>query len=108
MRHIQRRPLVWISLLALANAAALVVLADGPARTGNRHIGVVRSALHEGIITVEAEDATVADVIEAIARVAGFEVRGDSPGKDVRITRTLEGTLDELLISLLRDGNYVL
>jgi hypothetical protein len=70
--------------------------------------GVVRSAVRDGAIRVEAWDASTADIIGDLARTLGFEVRGDIPAGDVHITRDLEGTLDELLEKLLVNANYML
>ncbi|MBO0763187.1 MAG: hypothetical protein J2P50_01140 [Hyphomicrobiaceae bacterium] len=78
-----------------------VVAEDGSHR-------LVRSEFREGIVKVEADGASVSDIIDSIARTLGFDVRGDVPNEDLRVTRTLEGTLDDLLAMLLRETNYLL
>jgi hypothetical protein len=91
-------------LFGIAAAAALG-LATGVAAGES---DMVRSALRDGGIKVEAWDASTADIINDLASTLGFEVRGDIPFGDVRITRVLEGTLDELLEKLLLNANYML
>jgi hypothetical protein len=89
----------------------IAVVADAPVERAiaeDDRRSVVRSVRRDGMLKVEAEGASVSDVIAALSRTEGFEVDGDAPGDGVRVTRSLEGTLDELLAKLLRDGNYVL
>jgi hypothetical protein len=107
MQLAARRAIVRAMAMTLSAVLALAVLAPGSGRAGGES-GSVRSEVHDGVISLEAEDASVADIIHDMARLMGFEVRGEPPGKDVRLTRSLEGTLDDLLAGLLRDGNYLL
>jgi hypothetical protein len=93
------------ALLFSIAAAAAPRLATGVAAGES---GVVRSGVRDGGIKLEAWDATTADIINDLASTLGFEVRGDIPAGDVRITRDLEGTLDELLEKLLLSANYML
>jgi hypothetical protein len=96
-------------MVALQVAVAAIAHVPGEeaiAEDGGR--GSVRSVRSGGIINVEAEGASVSDIIKELSRREGFEVDGDAPGEDVRLTRSLEGRLDELLAQLLRDGNYIL
>jgi hypothetical protein len=94
-------------LAAQLGVAAIAHVPDQRAIAESGRHGVVRSVGSGGMIKVEAESASVSDIIKDLSRTEGFEVDGDVPG-DVRLTRSLEGTLDDLLAKLLRDGNYVL
>src|SRR5262245_13762852 len=70
--------------------------------------GGVRTELGDTTVKVEADGASTAEIIEHLAGTLGFEISGDFPNKDVRLTRKLEGTLDELLAELLHGVSYVL
>jgi hypothetical protein len=92
----------------LLGVAVVADALDEGAMAEDGHRSVVRSVRRDGIIKLDAEGASVSDIIKALSRTEGFEVGGDAPSEDVKLTRSLEGTLDELLAKLLRDGNYVL
>jgi len=95
----------------VATVLGIAAVADIPGETAvaeDDRRSIVRSVRRDGMLTVEAEDASVSDIIESLSRTEGFEVDGDAPGDGIRLTRSLKGTLDELLAKVLRDGNYVL
>jgi hypothetical protein len=105
MRERVQETIVQFMLAVQLSVAAIALVPDAIAEDGRRSF--IRSIRSGGIIKVEAEHASVSDIIKDLSRIEGFEVDGDMPG-DVRLTRSLEGALDELLAKLLRDGSYVL
>jgi hypothetical protein len=105
MRERVQETIVRFMVAVQLSVAATALVPDAIAEDGRRSF--IRSIRSGGIIKVEAEHASVSDIIKDLSRIEGFEVDGDMPG-DVRLTRSLEGALDELLAKLLRDGSYVL
>jgi hypothetical protein len=93
---------VLLGVAAVAGALHQGAIAENLPR------GVAVSVRQDGTLKIEAEGASVSEIIVDLSRVEGFEIEGDAPGEDVKLTRSLEGTLDELLTKLLREGNYVL
>lgn len=89
---------------------SLTILSASPsgARAGSEGGGIVKSELRDGIIGVEGNGASVPDVVADLSRTLGFDIDGEVPNKDLKITRKLEGRLEELLAQLLRDANYLL
>lgn len=100
--------IAWFIAAVLLGLIATVDVANEKAIAEDDRRGVVRSVNRDGTVKVEAEDASLSHIIEELSRTVGFEVDGDAPNEDMRLTRSLEGTLDELLAKLLRDGNFVL
>jgi hypothetical protein len=88
-------------LLGVA-AIAATAIAENEAR------GVVRSTFRDGTVVVEAKDASILEIVESLSQALDFEVEGEAPSKDVRVSRSLEGTLNEVLEKLLNGANYVL
>jgi hypothetical protein len=104
-------PLLAIGGLFALTHLALAVMAVLPHRAAAAKSdggGVVRCQVRDGTVTVNADDASIPEIIESLASTLGFELRGDIPNNDLRITGTLEGRSDQLLAKLLQGSNYVL
>jgi hypothetical protein len=102
------RALVPVLALVLLGPPAVPILSHGVALAEPESIGRVRSRVGDGIVNVEADGASIPDIIENLARTLGFEVHGDAPNRDISIVRKLEGKLDDLLAHLLHGGNYLI
>lgn len=102
-----RRAIVRLLVLAFWGALACAGL-QGAIHAQSEARTVVHSEGRNGTVEIEATDASVRDVIEALARTLGFEILGDAPSTDLRITRRLEGSLEEILLHVLHDANYLL
>jgi hypothetical protein len=102
------RAIVQVAAAALCVVAGTALFTRGAVIAGNEGRGAIHSTIHDGIFKIEADGASVPEILEDLSRTLGFEVRGEVPNTEVKITRSLEGTLDEVLGSLLRDASYVL
>jgi hypothetical protein len=108
MRERAPGKIVRLIVTVLLGTAAMAHVPDQGAIAEDGRLSVVRSVGRDGKIKVDAEGASVWDIIKNLSLTEGFELAGDAPNEDARLTRSLEGTLDELLATLLRGSNYVL
>jgi hypothetical protein len=95
----------------LVKAAALLPLLAGGLLAAPLWAGQAR--LIEGVgpdrVIVEASDAGADEVLAVLASHFGFEVEGSgTPGKAVRFSGRLQGSLDQLLERILRHEGHMI